>query len=790
MAGVEAPSKSVSTFAANSLYVLVMSMIGTRVNRNEDPALLTVGGRYVDDLAPAEAAHLTFVRSVFPHALISSIDTSEAEAMPGVIGVYTAANLGLEAQAPDQGMLNQAMKNTWLASDRARFVGEPIVAVASETRNQGVDAAEMVFINYEELPVVLSLQDSAKNETLLYPDAGTNIAFTVPGQGHPEGTELETMFDDCEVKVQLKFRNHRLAPCPIETRAAVSLWGTTEDGRDHLTQWSETQGAHGTRDGLMKDFGLEKDQVRVICPDVGGAFGAKNGRYAEDKVVAAVARKLRRSIRWSETRSESMLGLVHGRACEFDCTIGGDRDGNIKAYSIHMTQDSGGQAAIGAVLPFLTKIMTTGVYDINRVYFTAISPVTNTVPVGAYRGAGRPEATHAIERMVDYFAAEIGMDPGDVRRKNLLAPEAFPLTTLTGASMDTGDYARSMDLAFEAANMTELRAEQERRRAAGDPKLIGIGLCTYVEITNPLGGGEFGSVEIKPDGSALALTGSSSHGQGHHTSFAQIVSELTGIDFDKIEVRHGDTDEVARGGGTGGSKSLQLGGTAIWQSTEQVIVAAKDVAAVELEANPDDIILDTVTGSFSVTGSPAISKSWAEVASAAAAASGANLMAESDFNPAGATFPFGTHVSVVEIDSDTGNVTVLRHVACDDAGVLVNPLLVDGQVHGGLASGIAHALTEEFSYDSDGNPVTATFMDYGIMSAAELPSFERVEMVTPTPLNPIGAKGIGEAGTIGATPAVQNAVIDAVAHLGIRHIEIPATPERVWNAIQTANGGN
>ena len=765
-------------------------MIGTRVNRNEDPDLLTIGGRYVDDLAPADAVHITFVRSVFAHALLTSIDTSEAESMPGVVAVFTAESLGLEQVPPDHPFNNQAMTTTWLASERVRFVGEPIAAVVTETRNQGVDAAEAVFIEYEPLVPVLSTADALADITLLYPDAGTNVAFAVPAGGHPEGTELDTMFDDCEVKVQLAFRNHRLAPCPLESRAALAQWGQTEDGRPHLTQWSETQGAHGTRDGLMKDFGLEQDQVRVICPDVGGAFGAKNGRYAEDKVVAAIARKLDQPTRWTETRSESMLGLVHGRAVEFDCTIGGDADGNIKAYSVHMTQDAGATAAIGALLPFLTKIMLTGVYNIDRVHFTSISPVTNKVPVGAYRGAGRPEATHAIERMVDYFAAELAMDPGEVRRKNLIPVESFPLTTLTGASMDTGNYGGSMDLAFEAAGLEELRAEQVRRRESGDPKLLGIGLCTYVEITNPLGGGEFGSVEIRPDGTALALTGSSSHGQGHHTAFAQIISELTGIDFDRIEVHHGDTDEVARGGGTGGSKSLQLGGTAIWQSTEQVIEMAKATAAAELEANPDDIVLDTANGTFSVAGSPAISKSWAEVAAAAAKSSGGNLMAESDFNPPGATFPFGTHVSVVEIDSDTGKVDVLRHIACDDAGVLVNPQIVDGQVHGGLASGIAHAISEEFSYDEDGNPITATFMDYGIPSAAELPSFERVPMVTPTPLNPIGAKGIGESGTIGATPAVQNAVIDAVAHLGIRHIDIPTTPERVWTAIQKANKSN
>ncbi len=755
-----------------------MSILGTRVTRTEDPALLTVGGSYVDDLAPANAAWVTFVRSQFPHATITNIDLDDARAMPGVVAVLTADDLGITPLPPGQGMLNQDMRRSRLATDRVRFVGEPIVAVVTETREQGVDAAELVIVDFEPLPVVLDPEEALTDEHVLFPDAGTNVVFAVPGD--PSKAE---MFDGCEVVVELKFRNQRLAPCPLEPRAAAASW---EDGR--LTQWASTQGAHGTRDTLAAATGVEPENVRVICPDVGGAFGAKNGGYPEDIVVALAARHLDRPMRWAETRTESMLGLVHGRAQYFEAKLGGSADGNLSAYSLSVIQDAGAHAEIGAVLPFLTRIMTSGVYDIPDIDFTAKSVMTNTVPVGAYRGAGRPEATAAIERMIDVFASQISMDPAELRRKNLLQPAQFPLTTPTGAAMDSGDYERSLDAALAASDYQGLRAEQQRRRAEGATRQLGIGLSTYVEITNPMGNSEFGSVEILPDGSALAKTGSSAHGQGHHTTFAMLVNELTGIPIERIEVRHGDTDDVPRGGGTGGSKSLQIGGSAIWQASEEVVAKAKDLAAELLEANPNDVTLDTDSGSFSVVGTPAVAKTWGDVAAAAAASTEVDLSSEIDFAPEGATFPFGAHVSIVEVDMDTGDVSVVRHVACDDAGTVINPLLVDGQVHGGLAQGIAQALLEEFMYDDDGNPITANFMDYGIITAAELPSFERIPQETATPLNPLGAKGIGESGTIGATPAVQNAVVDSLSHLGVTHVDIPVTPLRVWTAINEAPG--
>jgi carbon-monoxide dehydrogenase large subunit len=674
-------------------------------------------------------------------------------------------------------MLNQEMLRTRLATDRVRYVGEPIAVVIANSLTEGIDAAGMVFVDYEPLEAVVSASDALAGETLLFPETGTNVVFQVPvGSG-------DDFFDDCEVRVDLEFRNQRLAPCPLEPRATVARWDTDEHGVQHLTQWSTTQGAHDTRDGLAAATGVEAEQVRVICPDVGGGFGAKNGGYPEDIVAALVARRLDRPIRWAETRTESMLGLVHGRACEFTASIGGTRDGRVTNYKVHSLQDGGAYPEVGSVLPFITRIMATGVYDISNVDFAATSVVTNTVPVGAYRGAGRPEAAAAIERMMDAFAAEIGMDPVEVRRRNFIAPAAFPFDTPTGAQMDSGEYDKAITAVAEAADYAGLRAEQERRRAADDEPWLGLGWSTYVEIANPMANPEFGSIEVRPDGSALVLTGSSSHGQGHHTAFAQVAADITGISFDRIEVRHGDTAEVARGGGTGGSKSLQVGGSAVFEASENVVEQAKQIAAEILEASAEDIVLDTATGQFSVAGTPVVSADWAAVASHHHDSAGEALLGEADFQPPGATFPFGAHLSVVEIDRDTGGVTILRHIACDDAGTMVNPLLVDGQVHGGVASGIAQALMEEFIYDDDGNPLTATFMDYGLVSAAELPSFERLPQETPTPRNPLGAKGIGESGTIGATPAVQNAVIDALAHLGVRHVDMPATSERVWQAI-------
>jgi carbon-monoxide dehydrogenase large subunit len=758
-----------------------MSILGTRVARKEDPELLTVGGKYVDDLAPPEAHHAVFVRSVTAHAEITSIDTADAAAADGVIGVYTGADLELIPLPPSMGMLNQDMHRSWLALDRVRYVGDPVAVVVAESRAAAVDAAELVFIEYKSLPAVVDPNDSLVGETLLFPEAGTNVAFAVPS----DAADDDDFFASCEVTVDLAFRNNRLAPCPLEPRATVARWDTNGEGTERLTQWSSTQGAHGTRDTLSAALGVDASQVRVICPDVGGGFGAKNGGYPEDIVVSLLARKLDNPVRWAEMRSESMLGLVHGRGCDFTAKIGGTADGRVLAYQLATLQDGGAYPNIGSILPFISRTMTCGVYDIAKVDYSAKSVVTNTVPMGAYRGAGRPEAAAAIERMMDLYAAEIGMDPAELRRKNFIQPDAFPYTSPMGADMDSGEYDKAVDAVMEAADYAGLRAEQERRRNDPDAALLGLGWAVYVEIANPMANQEFGSIEINPDGSALVLTGSSSHGQGHHTAFAQLASEVTGIAIDRIDVHHGDTDEVPRGGGTGGSKSLQVGGSAVWQASEAVVAEAKEIAATLLEASPADIVLDTVSGSFAVAGSPTITTSWSDVATSASTESGP-LRAEADFQPPGATFPFGAHLSVVEVDRDTGKVTVLRHIACDDAGTMVNPLLVEGQVHGGVASGIAQALVEEFSYDEDGNPLTGNFMDYALVSAAELPTFERIEQETPTPRNPLGAKGIGESGTIGATPAVQNAVVDALAHLGVRHVDIPTTAERVWRTMTAA----
>ncbi len=753
-----------------------MSILGTRVTRFEDKALLTKGGSYVDDLTPDGAAHVTFVRSDLPHAEIVSIDANEAKQAPGVIAVLTASDFDFTPAPPSMPMLNQQMLRTPLATDRVRFVGDLVALVVTETREQGVDASELVAVEYNPLPTVLTIDQALEDEVLLFPEAETNISMTVPSNA--EGSDP---FEECDVVVSLQFRNQRMAPSPIEARAVASEW---KDG--HLTQWSATQGVHGTRDTLVRALGIDNEHIRVITPNVGGGFGAKNGGYPEDICVAMAARHLDRPLHWAETRSENMVGMVHGRGQMFDAKLGGSRDGKLIAYSLAVVQDGGAYPGIGAVLPALTRIMTSGVYDLPNVIFEAKSVQTNTTPIGAFRGAGRPEATAAVERMIDLFASEISMDPAELRRKNLLQPEQFPLTTPTGASMDSGAYEASLDAVLDAADYPALRAEQRRRREAGEPVQLGLGWSTYVEITNPLGNKEYGSVEINPDGTALARTGSSSHGQGHHTTFAMLVHDVTGIPLEQITVIHGDTDQIPRGGGTGGSKSLQLGGSAIFKASEEVVAAAKDLAADLLEANPADIALDPESGTFSVVGTPAVTKSWADVAVAANQSDDGGLRSEIDFDPEGATFPFGAHLSVVDVDTETGGVTIVRHFACDDAGTMINPLLVEGQVHGGLASGIAQALIEEFVYDENGNPVTSNFMDYGIISTTELPNFDRIPMETTTPLNPLGAKGIGESGTIGATPAVQNAVIDAVKHLGITHIEMPATAERVWTAIQQA----
>lgn len=748
-----------------------MSILGTRVVRIEDPRFLTGQGTYIANLDLPNAVHLSYVRSQMAHARITAIDTSEAEQMPGVIAVWTAKDIDLAPAGPANPMMNKGMTYPFLAIDTVRFVGDLVAVIVSEDKQSGVDAAETVIVDYDPLPVVIDVDESLKGDVLLFPEAGTNVSLKFAAASD------EDIFADCDVVVDLVIENQRVAPTPMEVRACASVWDGTR-----LTQWACSQGAHGARDGLAAVFGLEPSQVRVITPDVGGGFGAKNGVYPDEILVGWAARKLGRPVRWVESRTENMLAMGHGRGQRQRTRMGGTADGRITAYRLDVVQDNGAYARMGGVLPFMTRMMAGGVYDIAKVQFESHSVLTNTTPTVAYRGAGRPEATSAIERTIDEFARVVGIDPAEVRRKNFIAPSAFPLVTPMGAKYDSGEYEKALDKALDAAGYTELRAEQARRRAANDPVQMGIGLASYVETTNPMGSGDYGQVEITADGGAIIRTGSSSHGQGHHTAWAMLVSEATGIAMDRIEFHFGDTDDVVRGGGTGGSRSLQVGGSAVKLAADAVIEKAKQRAADLLEAAVEDVVIDTVRGAFHVAGSPAPSRTWAELVVGIEE----TLEAEVDYVPEGATFPFGTHVCVVEVDVDTGAVAVVRHIACDDAGTIINPLLVDGQVHGGIAQGVAQALLEVVAYDPDGNPITSNLADYGMISAAELPSFERVPMETPTPRNPLGAKGIGEAGTIGATPAVHNAVVDAVSHLGVTHVDMPCTSFNVWTAIQAA----
>ena len=750
-----------------------MSILGNRVVRKEDPALLTTGGTYVDDISVTDALQVVFVRSMVAHGEITAIDVSEARTAPGVVDVVTNADLTIGDIKPFM-MINQSITRPVLARDRVRYVGEPIVAIVAETRAAAVDAAELVIVEIDSLPVLIDPRDALAEDAIhLFPHIGTNVALHSDHPGEP------LSFDNCDVVVSQTTVNQRLAPAPIENRSAIAWWEN-----DRLVLELGCQGTHPVRNTVAEIYGLQPEQMRVICPDVGGGFGAKAHAAPEAVVLGELSRRTGRPVRWTETRSENMTGMGHGRGQIQTVTLGGTSEGDLLAYKIEIIQDAGAYPNMGAVLPYATRIMATGVYDIPSVEVSSKSVATNTTPTGAYRGAGRPEASAALERAVDLFADAAGLDPAEVRRRNFVQPTAFPFTTPTGTTYDSGDYEGSLDRALQAAGYEELRAEQARRRAAGDSRLMGIGIATYVEITGAGLGSEYGSVELLDDGSARVVTGSNPYGQGHITSWSMLVSNQTGIPLDRIEVVYGDTDLVPTGETTGGSRSLQIAGSAVFDATNKLVDMARARAAELLEANPDDIVLDTDTARFHVAGTPAVGVSWSDIG--AATDDESRLFALSDFTASGPTFPFGTHIAVVEIDSETGKVELRRIIACDDAGTILNPLLVDGQVHGGLAQGISQALFEEVRYDEDGNPLSTTLLDYLMPSAAEFPLFERIEMETPSPINPLGAKGIGESGTIGSTPAVQNAVIDAVSHLGIRHIDMPLTPERVWNAL---NGG-
>ncbi len=686
-----------------------------------------------------------------------------------MLGVFTAADLGVPRRTVANLFPNlpTAMERPLLAWERVRYVGEPIAVVVAESRAVATDAASAVLVDYDPLDAVVDPATAAADDIVLFADHGTNVVVRMAS---PRAAD----FSSCDVVVELDIDIARMSGAPMEARAGIAWW----EG-ERLVHHSSCQGAHPARDVLAAIYGLEPGHVRVVVPDVGGGFGVKSRTYADEAALGALARLVGRPVRWAETRSEHMLVNPHGRGQRQHIRIGGNRDGRVTAYQLDVVQDVGAYPLIGALLPGMTMRMLTGVYDLTNVGFTSVSAVTNTVPTTAFRGAGRPEATVAIERAMDRFAAELGIDPAEVRRRNFVPRFLDGYTTGVGTAYDVGDYPAALDRVLDAVAYDDLRAEQRRRREADARRLLGVGIGAYVEITAGGPSTEHATVSLQPDGRFRVVSGATPTGQGHDTTWAMIVTDQTGTALDAVDVVHGDTDLVPHGGLTVGSRSVQIAGATLAGATADLVEQARGLVAERLEAATADIVLDSDGGRFHVAGTPSAGLTWGQLAATLDAA----VTGTSHFVAAQPTFPFGAHVAVVEVDTETGRTVLQRLVAVDDAGRLLNPLLAEGQVHGGIAQGVAGALLEAIDYHDDGTPRTTNFADYPVISAAELPSFEVHHMETPTFVNPLGAKGVGESGTIGALPSVYNAIVDALSHLGVRHLQMPCTPERVWHAI-------
>ena len=754
------------------------SILGHAVRRREDPRLVTGTGHYVDDMQPEGCLHIAFVRSTLAHARIRSLDVEAAAAAPGVVAVLSGADLGL----PDRvgfPMVAATLARAPLATERVRFVGEAVALVVAESPGQAADAAQLVELDLEPLPVLVDPEVARRADApLLFPEHGSNIA------GHFDSSREEDVLAGADVKIRGRFVNQRLAPVPMEPEAILVV---PEGGR--LLVRATSQVPFGLRAEMASSLDMSLADIRVVVGDMGGGFGAKAGARSELIVVAAAARKLGRPVKWIETRSENMVAMTHGRGQIQEVELGATRDGTLVGLRARVLADVGAYPGIAMLLPMLTGQMSSGVYAIPAIDYEAYCVVTNTTPLGAYRGAGRPEAAAMVERAMDMLAAELEMDPAELRRRNLIARDRFPYTTAGGATYDSGDYEKALDKVLEVSSYRELRAEQAKRRKSGDRHQLGIGLSIYVEVTAMGIGPEWGAVHIETDGTATVRCGTTSFGQGHETSLAQIAAEELGMPMEAVRVIHSDTDAIERGTGTVGSRSMQHGGSAVHQAAQQVRHKARDLASHLLEADPADIVF--VRGTVGVAGVPDRSISWASLVAAAGERKNLpdgmepGLAAESDFSGDG-SFPFGAHCAVVEVDLETGDARTVRFFAVDDCGRIINPLLAEGQVHGGIAQGIGQAMFEEVAFDAEGTPRTGSLLDYQIPSIGEIPQVVTATTETPSPNNPLGAKGIGESGTIGSTPAIQNAVVDALSHLGVRHIDMPLTPERVWNALAAA----
>jgi carbon-monoxide dehydrogenase large subunit len=778
--------------------------VGRSILRKEDPELLTGQARYTENLTAPGMVWMAVVRSPFAHAKIDRINSSKAAAMSGVVAVFTAADLEDEwgGPLPFVWPITEDIKVPvhWpLTKDKARFQGDGVAVVLAETRAQAEDAAELVEVDWSPLDAVTDLEDAAKDGVVIHEDLGTNV---VVHWSHGGGGD-QSVFDTADVVVKERYVGPRLIPNAIETRACLAQ---PVPAMGEFTLISATQIPHIARVTLGGTCNIPESKLRVIAPDVGGGFGSKLNIYAEEALVLVLARRLMRAVKWVETRSENYLATIHGRGVIHDVELAATNEGKIIGIRVKELADMGAYyQLLTPGIPELGGWVYMGPYDMQAYWYEFTGIVTNATPTDAYRGAGRPEATYVIERAVDALARKVGKDPAEVRRISFVPKFLEARTAISGLNVDSGAYEETFDKALEIAAYHDLRKEQQRRREQGDLKQLGIGLSSYIEMcglapSNILGalryaagGWDACTVQCLPDGKAVLKIGTSPHGQSHVTTWAQIAADTLGITPDDVEVLHGDTSVAPLGMDTYGSRSVSVGATALHFALEKIKDKARTLAAHELEASEDDLEFDG--GTFSVKGAPDKARTIADLAVSAWHAHSLppgmepNLEATAVWDPPNFTWPGGTHLCVVEVDTETGKTDILKYVAVDDCGTVINPMIVEGQVHGGVAQGIAEALYEEAIYDDQGNLMTSSMTQYLVPSATEMPSFVVDRTETPSTTNPLGVKGIGEAGTIASPPAVVNAVIDAIAHLGVTHLEKPATPERVWRALHGTDGG-
>src|SRR5216684_2297573 len=763
------------------------TFVGKRVRRREDPRLITGTATYVEDIQMPGMHYAVIVRSPHAAAGIRSINSKQAEAAPGVVAVFTGRDTDRVGPVPCGGSLPglRVPHHHVLATDRVYFVGHPVAVVVATDRYLAGDAADLVEVDYEVLPAVADPEKAlAKGAPAVHPEWPDNIAFTY----HQEGGDVDKAFAEADVVVKQRITSQRLIPMAMETRGVVAEWR----GADRqLNLYTSTQIPHLVRTLVAQMLGLEENRMRVITPEVGGGFGSKLNVYAEEALMGFVAMKINKPVKWIESRRENFLCTIHGRGHVDYYELAAKRDGTILGIKLKIIQDLGAyHQLLTPVIPTLSVLMMPGLYKTRNVRADIVGVFTNCMPTDAYRGAGRPEATHGIERMVDILADELKMDPAEIRLKNFIGKDEFPYQTATGLMYDSGDYAAPLKKALENVGYAKLRQEQGEARKQG--KWMGIGISTYGEIcaigpspATPAGGWESATVKIEPTGKVTVMTGACPHGQGQETTFAQIAADELGVGIDDVLVIRGDTAIVQYGIGTFGSRATAIGGTALYYALQDLKAKIKKFGAMLLES--EDVTFSAGQVICNRTGK---SKPLPEIAAASYRAmklppdTEPGLLATRFWEPPNFTFPFGAHIVVSDIDGETGQIKIRRYVAVDDCGNIINPLLVDGQVHGGVAQGLGQALWEQAVYDENGQLVTGELMDYAVPRAHMMPWIETDHTTTPSPVNPLGVKGVGEAGTIGCSPAVVNSVVDALSPLGVRHIDMPLTPEKLWNLIQ------